>query len=89
MMIEGIIKNKAMRMSASTTRNFDGGKIEGVQSRAFFLFETYFHGQSFFRDPIMLSYFLYKLISYLGWSFFAGLAVMIFLWVFERETNKM
>lgn len=76
-------------MSAATTRNFDGGKIDSVQSRATYLANTYFHAQFFFKNPIMLAYFLYKLISYLGWSFFGGAFVMIFLWVVERQFNKM
>lgn len=87
-LIEGIIKNKSMRMSAASARNFDGGKVDMVKSRSIPLAETYFDYQSFFRNPIMLSYFLYKLFSCLGWSFFGGGFVMIFLMVFERYFNK-
>jgi len=41
-LIEGLIKNKSMRMSAATSRNFDGGKIDNVKSRSMALAESYF-----------------------------------------------
>lgn len=87
-LIEGLIKNKSMRMSAAAARNFDGGKVNNVKTRSMPLAETYFDAQAFFRNPIMLAYFLYKLFSCLGWSFFGGGAVMLFLMIFDRYFNK-
>jgi len=86
--ISSMIFKKQLKLTPSTSKNYEQGQIDGVKGCAHRLTWFSWEMSNFIKTPIIFIFVLYRLTVLIGWSFVPSLMLMFICLRLDKYLHK-
>jgi ABC-type multidrug transport system fused ATPase/permease subunit len=87
--IKSMIFKKQLKLTPSTSKNYEQGQIDGVKGCADRFTWFSWEMSDFIKTPIIFVFVLYRLTALMSWSFVPSLILMIICIQIDRKLDKL